>query len=59
MMMEVGTLVKEKEGPRFGGLVIESKKEEGRRGPYYNVKIQWSDGRLSQYKSTFLEEIVP
>ena len=58
-MMKVGTLVKEKEGPQFGGLVVESKKEAGRRGPYYNVKIRWSDGRLSQYKSTFLEEIIP
>ena len=59
MMIKVGTLVKEKEGPRFGGLVVESKKLEGHKGPYYKVKIQWSDGSLSQYKSTFLEEVLP
>ena len=35
-MMEVGTLVKEKEGPRFGGLVVESKKINDKR---IDVKI--------------------
>lgn len=56
MMMKVGTLVKEKEGPRFGGLVVESKKINDKRT---DVKIQWADGSLNQYKSTFLEEIIP
>jgi len=52
--MKVGTLVKEKEGRRFGGLVIESKKIDDKRT---DVKIQWSDGTRGTYKSTFLEII--
>ena len=54
--MKVGTLVREKEGPRFGGLVVESKKINDVRT---DVKIQWADGTRSIYKSTFLEEIIP
>ena len=56
MMMEVGTLVKEKEGPRFGGLVVESKKINDKRT---DVKIQWADGSLNQYKNTTSVNIDP
>jgi|TARA_R100000808_G_C2020701_1_gene69029 hypothetical protein len=55
--MKVGTLVKEKEGHRFGGVVVEVMPiDEPYRG-HESVRVQWADGVNTVYKKTFVEEI--
>ena len=54
--MKVGTLVKEKEGARFGGVIVEVMPPEAKI-PHECVRVQWADGYNSIYKKTFLEEI--
>jgi hypothetical protein len=56
--MKVGTLVKEKEGRRFGGVIVEVGPDD--LSPLTSadfVRVQWADGVNSVYKKTFLEEI--
>jgi hypothetical protein len=48
-----GVLVKEKEGKRFGGVIIELDIED----TYSQVKVQWTDGTCKVYKNSFLEII--
>jgi hypothetical protein len=52
-MMNIGALVKEKEGPRTCGIIIEVTERAGH--PY--VKVVWPNGKKAEYKSTFLEEV--
>ena len=47
--MKIGDLVKEKEGKRFGGVIV--KEEESK------VRVQWSDGTNKLYEKKFLENI--
>jgi len=54
-MIKVGILVKEKEGRRFGGLIIETKQIDEKRT---DVLVLWTDGTRLAYKSTFLIPIV-
>ena len=54
--VKVGVLVKEKEGRRFGGLVVESEKVNEKRT---DVLVQWANGDALTYKTTFLEVIHP
>jgi hypothetical protein len=49
--MKIGDLVKEKEGKRFGGVIV--REEESR------VRVQWSDGTNKLYEKKFLESIKP
>jgi len=53
MNLSIGTLVKEKEGRRFGGLIVETEQFKERQ----YVVVQWSDGTRLKYKSTFLNII--
>jgi hypothetical protein len=56
--MKVGTLVKEKEGKRFGGVIVEVAPDDmSPLDPLDFVRVQWADGVNSVYKKTFLEEI--
>ena len=49
MLVKIGDLVKEKEGKRFGGVIV--KEEESK------VRVQWSDGTNKLYEKKFLENI--
>ena len=51
MVVKIGDLVKEKEGKRFGGVIV--KMEESR------ARVQWSDGTNKLYEKKFLESIKP
>ena len=51
MTVKIGDLVKEKEGKRFGGVIV---KEEQSK-----VRVQWSDGTNKLYDKKFLENIKP
>ena len=55
--MKVGTLVKEKEGRRFGGVIVEVMTKSEPHRPHDSVRVQWADGVNTVYKKTFLEEI--
>jgi hypothetical protein len=52
-MMNIGTLVKEKEGPRTCGIIIEVIELTD----HHRVKVAWPSGKKIEYKSTFLEEV--
>jgi hypothetical protein len=54
MKIKIGSLVREKEGPRTNGLVVESKRVDKKRT---DLTIFWPDGTKIAYKSTFLEPI--
>ena len=54
-IVKIGRLVREKEGSRSGGLVLESRLINTER---VDVLILWPDGSRMLYKSTFLEPIV-
>ena len=54
--MKVGTLVREKEGRRFGGLIVKEKHIDEKRT---DVLVQWADGTAKTYNRAFLEEISP
>jgi len=62
MKVEVGSLVKEKEGARSEGLVLESRDvtflRNGTEMYRTDLLILWPDGTKKLYKSTFLEPIV-
>jgi hypothetical protein len=51
MTVKIGDLVREKEGKRFGGVIV--KEEESK------VRVQWSDGTNKLYEKKFLESIKP
>ena len=51
--MIVGTLVKEKEGTKTCGIIIEITECVA----HQRVKVLWPDGRKKIYKSTFLEKV--
>jgi hypothetical protein len=56
--MKIGTLVREKEGRRFGGVIVEVAPDDlAPLNPADFVRVQWADGVNSIYKATFLEEI--
>jgi len=57
--VRIGTLVKEKEGRRFGGVIVKSKEVDTLSRKRTEVLVQWSDGVAKTYYSTFLEEISP
>ena len=52
--MKIGTLVREKEGRRFGGLIVESRYIHEKRT---DVLVQWADGTAQTYNCAYLEEI--
>jgi hypothetical protein len=54
--VKVGTLVREKEGGRFGGLIVKSDYIHEKRT---DVLVQWADGTAQTYNCAFLEEISP
>ena len=56
--MKVGTLVKEKEGARLGGVIVDSKTAPWRDTEITLVEVLWPDGEKTIYKSTFLEKIL-
>ncbi len=57
MKVKIGTLVKEKEGRRFGGVVVEVMPIDKPYRVHESVRVQWADGVNTVYKKTFLEEI--
>jgi len=58
MKVKVGTLVKEKEGRRFGGVIVEvTPSDVAPLDAADFVRVQWADGVNTVYKKTFLEEI--
>jgi hypothetical protein len=56
--MEVGILVKEKEGARSGGVIVESRSSPWKGKEIIFVEVVWPDGEKNVYKSTFLEKIL-
>jgi len=52
--IKLGSLVREKEGPRTNGIVVEFKRVNKKRT---DLTIFWQDGSKIVYKSTFLEPI--
>ena len=56
--MEVGTLVKEKEGALIGGVIVESRTSPWKGKEITFVEVLWPDGEKTLYKSTFLEKIL-
>ena len=56
--MKVGTLVKEKEGARLGGVIIDSKTAPWKGKEVTLVEVLWPNGEKNIYKSTFLEKIL-
>jgi|6_EtaG_2_1085325.scaffolds.fasta_scaffold38289_2 hypothetical protein len=56
--MEVGTLVKEKEGAQTGGVIVESRTSPWKGKEIIFVEVIWPNGEKNVYKSTFLEKIL-
>ena len=53
--IKLGSLVREKEGARLNGLVVESRRINNK---HTDLTIFWPDGSKIAYKSTFLELVV-